>query len=140
SVPYNLSLEAGRPERFQCGQLSLGAFRGLGVQPALGGGFQAGDDEPGATSVVLLGNDLWRERYGGAADVVGRTNRANGAPLTVIRVTPPQFAFPRREALWVPLRVDPLATARGQGPTYPVLGLLSRGVTAEQATAQLTVV
>ncbi len=140
STPYNLSLEAGRPERFQAGQLSLEAFRALGVQPVLGRGFQAGDDQPGAANVVLLGNDLWRERYGAAADVVGRTIRGNGTPLTVIGVMPQKFAFPIREALWVPLRVDPLATRRGQGPVFPVVGLLKRGVTAEQATAQLSAV
>lgn len=51
SGPYNLSLEAGRPERFQGGQLSLEAFKALGVQPLLGRGFQAGDDLPGAGNV-----------------------------------------------------------------------------------------
>ena len=53
---------------------------------------------------------------------------------------PATFAFPIRESLWVPLRVDPLATARGQGPRYPVVGLLKRGVSAAQATAQLTAI
>jgi putative ABC transport system permease protein len=75
-VPFDLSMEAGRPERFQGGQLTLDAFRAPGVQPILGRGFQAGDDLPGASSVVLLGHDLWRERYGGAPDIAGRTIRA----------------------------------------------------------------
>ena len=140
SAPFNLSLEEGRPERFQGGQLSLDAFKALGVQPILGRGFQAGDDQPGAADVVLLGHDLWRERYGSAANIVGKTIRANGTQLTVIGVMPPRFAFPIREALWVPLRVDPLATARGQGPRYPVVGLLKPGVSPEQATAQLTTI
>ena len=138
--PYNLSLEAGRPERFQGGQLSLDAFRVLGVQPLLGRGFQDGDDQPGATDIVLLGHELWRDRYGSAPDIVGRTIRANGRPLTVIGVMPPTFAFPIRESLWVPLRVDPLASMRGQGPRYQVIGLLAPGVSARQATAQLAAV
>ena len=138
--PYNLSVEAGRPERFQGGQLSLAAFNALGVQPILGRGFQEGDDKPGSANVVLLGHDLWRDRYGSAADIVGKTIRANGTHLTVIGVMPPKFAFPFREALWVPLRVDPLATPRVQGPRYPVIGLLKKGVSAGQATAQLTTV
>ena len=140
SAPFNLSLEEGRPERFQGGQLSLDAFKALGVQPILGRGFQAGDDQPGAAAVVLLGHNLWRERYRGATDIVGKTIRANGTQITVIGVMPPTFAFPIREALWVPLRVDPLATARGQGPRYPVVGLLTPGVSAQQATAQLTTI
>jgi predicted permease len=135
--PYNLSVEPGRPERFQGGQLTLEAFRALGVQPILGRGLQAGDDLPGAPGVILLGHDLWHERYGGAPDIVGRTIRANGTPLTVIGVMPANFAFPLRESLWVPLRVDPLATTREQGPRHPVIGLLKPGVSRRQASAQL---
>ena len=119
--------------------MTLAAFRALGVQPVLGRGFQDGDDAPGA-SVVLLGHDLWRDRYGSAPDIVGRTIRANGTQMTVIGVMPPNFAFPIRESLWVPLRVDPLATTRGQGPQYPVIGLLKPGVSAQQATAQLATI
>jgi putative ABC transport system permease protein len=140
SAPYNLSIEAGRPERLPGGQLSLEAFNALGVQPMLGRGFQTGDDQPGAADIVLLGHDLWRDRYGSAPDIVGQTIRANGAQLTVIGVMPPTFAFPIREALWVPLGVDPLATPRGQGPSYRVVGLLKQGISAEQATAQLTAI
>jgi predicted permease len=138
--PFNLSLEEGRPERFPGGQLTLGAFAALGVQPLLGRGFQAGDDQPGAGQVVLLGHDLWRDRYGSAPDIVGQTIRASGIQYSVIGVMPPKFAFPFRESLWVPLRVDPLATTRGQGARYPVIALLKRGVSAAQATAQVSAV
>jgi len=138
--PYNLSMEEGRPERFPGGQLSLGAFRALGVRPALGRGFQEGDDQPGRDRIVLLGHDLWRDRYGSAPDIVGRTIRANGVPLTVIGVMPPKFAFPFRESLWVPLRVDPLAKKRGEGPVYQVVGLLKEDVSVEQATSQVATV
>ena len=117
--------------------MTLAAYRALGVQPMLGRGFEDGDDQPGAGSVVLLGHALWRDRYGSAPDIVGRTIRANGLQLTVIGVMPPEFAFPIREALWVPLRIDPLATPRGQGPRYQVVGLLKRGATADEASAQV---
>ena len=140
SAPYNLSLEAGHPERFPGGQLTLAAYRALGVQPMLGRGFEDGDDQPGAGNVVLLGQALWRDRYGSAPDIVGRTIRANGTQLTVIGVMPPEFAFPIREALWVPLRIDPLATPRGQGPRYQVVGLLKRGATADEASAQVAAI
>ena len=114
----------------------------LGVQPVLGRGFQRGGRSTRGRNVVLLGHDLWRDRYGSAADIVGKVDsRQRHAPLTVIGVMPATFAFPIRESLWVPLRVDPLATARGQGPRYPVVGLLKRGVSASpQATTQLTAI
>src|SRR5687768_13900513 len=53
STPFNLAMEEGRPERFAGGQLTVGAFKALGVQPALGRGFREGDDKPGAEPVML---------------------------------------------------------------------------------------
>lgn len=140
TAAYNLSLEEGRPERFQGAQLTIGAFRALGVPPILGRGFREGDDQPGADNVVLVGHDLWRDRYGSDRGLVGQTIRANGRQLTVIGIMPKQFAFPFQHALWVPLRVDPLATTRGQGPRYAVVGLLKPGVSVEQASSQVSAV
>ena len=129
SAPFNLSLEDGPagalPGRPADPRGLRGARRRSRCSAAASG---TGDDQPGAGNVVLLGHDLWRDRYGSAADIVGKTIRANGMQLTVIGVMPPKFAFPIRESLWVPLRVDPLATTRGQGPEYPVVGLLKPGV------------
>jgi predicted permease len=134
--PVNLSTEEGRPERYGGGMLSVEAFEALGVQPALGRGFREGDDRPGADAVVILGDTLWRERYGASTDIVGRAIRANGVMRTVIGVMPPKFAFPIRESLWIPLVVDPLAKPRGEGPVYPVIAKLKPGVGVAQARAQ----
>ncbi len=139
-APLNLSTEAGRPERFNAGQLTVAAFDALGVQPIVGRGFRQGDDRPGADPVVLLGHDLWRERYGGAMSIVGRTIRANGANRTVIGVMPEKFGFPIRESLWIPMAVDPLATKRGEGPNVFVIGRLRPGVTLAQANAQASAI
>jgi predicted permease len=135
-APFNLSLEQGRPERFAGARLTVDAFRALGVQPILGRGFQAGDDAPGAPAIVLIGHDLWRDRYGSDPAIVGQTIRANGTSRTVIGVMPETFAFPFNQSLWVPLRVDPLATTRGKGPSYFVVGLLQPGVSVADARTQ----
>lgn len=133
----NLSDEAGRPERYSGGELSVGAFEALGVQPILGRGFRAGDDRPGAEPVVLLSYGLWRDRYGGSTALLGRTIRAGGINRTVIGVMPENFAFPIREALWIPLSLDPLATQRGQGPSTQVVARLKTDVSLPQAQAQV---
>ena len=132
----NLSTEEGRPERFSGGQLTVKAFEALGVQPMLGRGFRDGDDKPGAAPVVLLSHELWRDRYNSSPVIVGQAIKANGAQREVIGVMPERFAFPIREALWVPLIVDPLAQPRGQGPNYLVIARLKPGVTIAQARAQ----
>ncbi len=135
-APMNLSNEEGRPERYSGGQLTVAAFETLGVEPILGRGFRAGDDRPGAEPVVILSHALWRDRFGGSPALVGRTIRAGGVERTVIGIMPDAFAFPIREALWIPLAIDPLATQRGHGPDTLVIARLKRGVSLRQAQAQ----
>ena len=135
-APMNLSTEEGRPERYSGGQLTVAAFEALGVQPIMGRGFQAGDDGPGADPVILLGHGLWRDRYRSSPAVLGQAIRAGGTNRTVIGVMPENFAFPVREALWIPLSVDPLATPRGRGPNNLVIARLKPGVSVSQAKAQ----
>jgi len=136
-MPLNLADEAGRPDRVSGGQFTVAAFDALGVTPVLGRAFRAGDDRPGADPVILLGHQLWTERFGGRPDAVGQTIRVNGVARTVIGVMPERFAFPIREAAWVPLDVEPLAKPRGEDPKYLVVARLKAGVSAAQAQAQL---
>src|SRR5436190_13171894 len=139
-APMNLSAEEGRPERFSGGLLTVAAFEALGVRPILGRGFEEGDDRLGAEPVVLLGYNLWRDRFGSATDIVGKTIRASGVQRTVIGVMPERFAFPIREALWTPLVIDSNAPRGGAGPFYQVIARLKAGVDIEQAKVQATTI
>jgi predicted permease len=132
----NLATADGRPERFSGGLLTVEAFEALGVQPILGRGFRAGDDRPGAEPTILLSYSLWRDRYAGAAGIVGTSIRANGGFRHVIGVMPETFGFPIREAAWIPLSYDPLASKRGAGPSYLLIGRLKPGVSIAQARTQ----
>jgi putative ABC transport system permease protein len=135
-APVNLASADGRPERFSGGQLTVAAFEALGVAPIHGRGLREGDDRLGADPVVLLGHDLWRDRFASAPDIIGKPIRANGIQRTVIGIMPAAFAFPIREALWIPLSIDPLATPRGAGPNYQVVARLAPGVSVAEAQAQ----
>jgi putative ABC transport system permease protein len=139
-APINLAAGDGRPERVRAAELTVDAFDALGVQPILGRGFRSGDDRAGADPIVLIGHDLWRDRYGSAPDIVGKPLRANGTYRTVIGVMPPSFAFPIREALWIPLTLDPLATARGLGARYQVIARLKPGVSVAEAKTQVATI
>jgi putative ABC transport system permease protein len=139
-TPLNLANENGRPDRFSGGQLTAGAFEALGVQPILGRGLRESDDRPGAEPVMLIGQRLWQDRYGSARDIVGRTVRVNGAMRTVIGVMPENFAFPIREAAWLPLPIEPLAKPRGEEARYQVVGRLKPGVSIAQAKAEMAAV
>ena len=97
----------------------------VGATPALGRFFLP-EDAP-ADNVVVLGDRLWRERFGGDVNVIGRGIVIDGKPRTIVGVTRPGFEFPVFEArrsdtsaaLWTPLEVaqpspDAVAGQRGR--------------------------
>ena len=132
----NLAWSGAPPERISAGLMTSGAFEALRVKPVLGRTFRASDNRPGAEPVIIIGSDVWRERFGGSQSVLGTTVRANGIVRTVVGVMPEGFAFPYRQRMWIPLEVSPLATERGKGPSYPVVARLKAGVSPERAAAQ----
>ncbi|MEJ7811114.1 MAG: ABC transporter permease, partial [Gemmatimonadaceae bacterium] len=83
--------------------VSAALFPVLGVRPARGRGFLPSDDQDGSERVVVLGHTLWQRELAGDHAAIGRAVRINGEPHTVIGVMPPDFAFPERSELWVPL-------------------------------------
>jgi predicted permease len=139
-TPVNLSTDDGRPERFNGGLLTVEAFEAIGVQPIMGRGFREGDDKSGAPPVMLIGYSLWRDRFAGASDIVGKSVRANGVYRSVIGVMPGKFGFPILQNVWLPLTADPLASKRGEGPVYLLIGRLKQDVSLSQARAQVVTI
>ena len=136
----NLAEGDGQPERFTGGYFDHRVFDLLRVRPILGRTFREAEDRPGGDPVIILGYELWRDRFGGSRDVLGRTVKAHGITRTIIGVMPKGFAFPDREQLWLPLALDPSATPRGQGPQHMLVGRLKDGVSQEEAQTQMTTI
>src|SRR5215467_11905971 len=63
----------GEPERVQGFLVSANFFRALGVDPALGRGFLAGEDQAGRENVAVLSYGLWQRRFGSDPGLVGRS-------------------------------------------------------------------
>jgi putative ABC transport system permease protein len=129
-----------RPERLDGAFITPNAFDLLGVQPLMGRGFTAADNEVGADGVMLLSYDTWRTRFGGDPGVVGTVVRANARPTTIIGVMPQGFGFPNNEQAWTPLRQNPGAVARNGGTWLSVFGRLRDGVTLDQAGAEMATI
>lgn len=66
-------------------------FTLLGVEPELGRGFDHDDEELGAHAEIVLAHEWWQERFAGDPDIVGRSLRLDGKPVTVIGVAPQGF-------------------------------------------------
>jgi predicted permease len=132
----------GVPRRYTGAYVTDTFLRILGVSPSIGRDFRPEDNQPGAEKVALIGYGVWQRDFGGTPDIVGKALKINGTPATVIGVMPKGFAFPINDEWWVPLfreypvraRSDP----RGNNPS--VLALLKRGVSLDQANAEMTTI
>ncbi len=101
----------------------------LGVEPALGRGFTAAEQQPGRDHVVVLSDAVWRALFHADRGVLGQSLRLNDELFTVIGVMPGGFNFPadvdRRPRVWAPAALTPAAFSRDpqqDTPLYEVLG------------------
>ncbi len=134
-APQNLT-GAGLPERVRCVKASAAFFPALGIAPELGRTFSADEEQPGKNRVAVLSHALWRQRFAGDAGIVGKTIRLDAANYTVIGVMPAGFQAPPNTDLWVPIAFTPADA--GEFTEYlDVVGRLRRGVTPQQAQAEL---
>ena len=126
-----------RPERVLGMQVSADYFEALGLRPALGRTFVAGEDTPGHDRVVLLSWGLWQRRFGGDTGVLGTVMSINGIPRTVIGVMPEGVRYPAPAEMWAPYAPPPETWTRRQSHYLLVTGRLAPGVTIDQARAEV---
>jgi predicted permease len=124
------------PERYEGAFITPSAFDVIEQKAWLGRTLVPEDALPGADPVIVLGYEVWLNRYNGDRGIVGKTVRVNGVPSTVVGVMPEGFAFPLAQDVWVPLVIDLSKFERGEGMTMEVFGRLRDGVTLEQARAE----
>ena len=128
------------PERISAGRVSANAFDLLGVQPLLGRGFLPGEDQPGSAQVVVLGHKFWQNRFASDSNIPGRTININDSVYTIVGVMPPDFVFPLPVTeIWIPHVLDPAKSGR-EVQYLQVMGRLKRGVTREQAQAEMAAI
>ena len=108
----------------------------LGLKPLLGRNFLAEEDRPGRNQVAIISHAFWQRRFGGVADVIGRTLTLNGTSHTIVGVTAVGAFFPGDFEVGIPMAPD-LAQERRMNHELSVYGRLKSGVTIEQADAEL---
>jgi predicted permease len=126
------------PEQFQGLYVSFDAFRLLGIPPALGRDFLSEDDRVGAPATVMLGDEIWKARYGGDPGIVGRIIGINGVPTTVLGVMPAGFEFDYFAELWLPLAQSPALSERSRDARIlQAFGRLAESTSRAQAQVEL---
>jgi putative ABC transport system permease protein len=125
------------PERVTGANVTWDLFDLLGVKPALGPGFTADQEKPGANNVILLSHGLWERRFGSDPAVAGKPVTVNGTAMTIVGVMPAGFYYPTRQAeFWRPMGLNPANASRGAH----FLGAVARlkpGVGVAQAQAEV---
>ncbi len=133
----NIVGAGGEPERVKGYQVSANFFDVLGVTPARGRAFQPGEDQPGRQHEVVIGDGLWKRRFGADPEILGKLIRLDNDDYTVVGVMPEKSEFPITAELWTPLALDPEETHSRTKRRLEAMGRLKAGRTAAQAAAEI---
>jgi putative ABC transport system permease protein len=132
--------DGGDPESVPGGAVTASMFEVLGLNPIAGRAFHVDDERVGAARVAMLGESLWRRRFGGDPATLGQLITINGERYEVVGVAPTSFRDIGRSMLtstaapqvFVPFIIDPARENRGNH-TVRVVGRLRASVSIEQA-------
>jgi predicted permease len=125
---------SGYTEQVPGASVTADFFSVLGTQPIRGRTFRPNEDSPSAEPLIVISESVWRRRFGGSEDVIGRVIEVNGEASTIIGVVPGSFGVPSGNIeMWHNQRVNP--TRRGPF-FFRGIGLLKPGVTLATAQAE----
>jgi putative ABC transport system permease protein len=136
----NLITPGAQPEGVRVAAMSASGFRVARVRPLMGRYIEEQDEREGAPSVVVIGENVWRNRFAGDPAILGRTIQLGATPHTIVGVMPKGFAFPVNDHFWVPLRVGFATPEPLTGPALVVFGRLAPGATLAGAQAELAAI
>ena len=118
-------------------KVSANFFDVLGVGPAAGRLFAPGEEHPGSDQVAIVSHGLWQRRFGGDAQLLGKSLSLNGRAYTIVGIMPKDFDYPVPAELWVPLALTPAEKADRSQLSLSALARLKAGVSVSQAAAAL---
>ena len=137
----NLTGDA-EPVRVYGLRVSTSLFPMLGVQPIEGRVFRPEEEQLGKDRVAVLGEGLWKSRFGADPHIIGKQIEIDTQKFTVIGVVEPVLQFMEQAQLYVPLAFTPAQldpNARGHQNT-DVVARLKSGVTLDQARSEMKLV
>lgn len=130
--------------------VTVNYFEVLGLRASIGRLIEPSDEgPPGSKPIVVLGYDLWRNRFGADPGVVGSTLSLSGSPYEVIGVAPRGYGgietLRSAPQLFIPALMHPPAGGRLPFDEWgwswiQVAGRLADGVSFDRARAAMAVV
>src|SRR5256714_4103027 len=132
-VSRNITINNQQPERVGGAKVTADFFTLLGVAPQLGRTLLPEEQGTGGPRVVVIGQQLWKNRFGGDPNVIGRTLELDAEPFTIVGVMPSRFQY-AATAFWFPF---PFEMQNAPQRWYTVIGRLTAGATIASANAEL---
>lgn len=138
---------SGQAEQLQAQMISAGLFSMLGIKPVAGRLFTPEEDRLGTAPGVILSTELWKRKFGGAAEVIGKSITLDGSSYVVVGVVPGDLQlyiqnFRRTNDVYVLMGqfADPHFRDRNASWGTDAIARLKPGVSVEQAHADLNAV
>jgi putative ABC transport system permease protein len=133
---FTLTDEDSEPLHVHAIEALSNFFTVLGVEPQMGRGFPAGPLFSSASEIVIS-HRLWRNRFHGDPNIVGRSVRLNGRPFSVVGVMASAFTFPDETDIWQLQQWDPARHSR-QAHFMESVARIAPDVPIERAQSDLT--
>lgn len=124
----NLIAPGAPPASVHVAAITAAGFAAARQRPLLGRYLLEADEVESAPAVVVIGEQVWRNRFASDREILGRAIQLGAVPHTIVGVMPAGFAFPVNHHFWVPLR---------EGQEVMVFGRLAAGATREAAQAEI---
>jgi putative ABC transport system permease protein len=126
----------GEPKHINLVRVTPNFFHTLGLQPAIGRGFDPENTSVESDTVVLVSHAFWMSALGGGT-VIGRGLTVDDRVRTIIGVLGPDQAMPALGDVWVPLKWTAQESTQRSYRMLSGVGRLKDGVTLEMARADL---
>ncbi len=110
----------------------------LGTPLIAGRSFTPQEDSAHA-GTVIIGEDLWHQRFASDRTVIGRSLQIDGSPHVVIGIAPHESALSNDAQVWLPLALRDATQGRGD-KRLNVVARLAPGVSRAAADAELRTV
>ena len=126
-----------KPERLVGGFVSANFFDMLGVPAVVGRTFVAGEDQPGAGYVAVLGFTAWQTRFAGDAGGIGRQIILNNESYTIVGVLPRKIESMFPIDAYITAQHHPGYRRDRQQKPLLIMGRLKDGISRATAAADL---
>jgi putative ABC transport system permease protein len=129
----------GEPQQYAGNLISSSIVRVLGIQPVAGHAFTGDEEKLGAAPVAILGEDLWKQRFGADRSILGSIILLNNVSTTIVGIAPASLSLISGGDIYTPLAIDPSKENRLSHQLI-IFGKLKPGISMQRAQSEMNAI